>query len=243
VRALAPSVITRTPWHIPLNESMSRRESGRAEEAVGQQIEAGPAAHLALAHLPAIPGPYDGALTPRPRDGGQVRPEPLGQASEGRPGALGRADEPWSERRRRTRADAGGTALCQRHRLRPRWRRLGLLRQLVAILCRRPRQRTEGQPWWRIVRQRSQPCRQPRCHLARRTAWSGSRMLRSQPCRDWRSGNVGLGRERGPGRRLRRTYWALASSVPPGGLGGCGRTGGVVHRREGTGLLGKDGRQ
>jgi hypothetical protein len=62
MRELAQSVITRKPCHIPLNQSMSRRWSGREEEASGQQIEAGPAEHLALQQLQPVDVPFDGAL-------------------------------------------------------------------------------------------------------------------------------------------------------------------------------------
>jgi hypothetical protein len=65
MRELAQSVIARKPWHIRLNQSMSRRWSGREEEASGQQVEAGPAEHLALQHLQAVDVPFDRSLTPR----------------------------------------------------------------------------------------------------------------------------------------------------------------------------------
>ena len=39
--------------------------SGCREKASGQEIEAGPAEHLAREHFQAIDVPFDGALTPR----------------------------------------------------------------------------------------------------------------------------------------------------------------------------------
>lgn len=65
---------------------------GRQKNASGQQIEPRSGKHLALEQLQAVDLPFDGALNPGQGhgglDGGQVRPEPFGEASEGRQGAL-----------------------------------------------------------------------------------------------------------------------------------------------------------
>ncbi len=121
--------------------------SGRQEEASGEEIEPCPAEHLALQQLQAVDVPFDGALTPRQRDGGldggQVRPEPSGEAPEGRQSALGGTRQPWFELGRLALADEGGEVLRERYGLRQRGRLRSQLRQLLAILCRRPFQRTE----------------------------------------------------------------------------------------------------
>jgi hypothetical protein len=74
---------------------MRRDCSCRQEEASGQQIEPGPAEHLALEQLQAVDLAFDRALAPGQRDGGldggQVCPEPSGEAPEGRQGARGGA--------------------------------------------------------------------------------------------------------------------------------------------------------
>ncbi len=98
MRELTPSVITKEPCHIPLNQSMSRCWSGREEEASGQQIEAGPAEHLALEQLQAVDLPFNGALAPGQRhpgpDSGIILPQSFGKAPEGREGARGGACQP-----------------------------------------------------------------------------------------------------------------------------------------------------
>ena len=78
--------------------------------------------HLALQHLQTIDLAFDRALTPRQRDGGldggQVRPEPFGEASEGREGALGGTRQSWFELGRLALADEAGEVLRECHRLR-----------------------------------------------------------------------------------------------------------------------------
>ena len=142
MRALAPSVITRNPYHLPLNPSISTRGSGREEEASGQPIARGSTTHLARAHLEAVDVPFDRPLTPGQRDGGLdgsiVRAEASSKTPEGREGACGRACQPWCKVRGLALTDEGGEVLCQCYRLCELGRLLGQLRQLVAILSRRP---------------------------------------------------------------------------------------------------------
>jgi hypothetical protein len=144
VREPARSVITRKHSHFTLNWSVSRRWSGRQEQASGQQIEAGPAEHLALEQLQTINVPFDRSLTPRERDpgldGGTVRLAPSGETPEGRQGTGGGTSQPWIELSRLAPADEGGEVLCERHGLRQRGRLRG---QLVVILRRRPLRWTE----------------------------------------------------------------------------------------------------
>jgi hypothetical protein len=101
---------------------MTRVWSCRQEEASSQQIEPCSAKPLSLEHLQAIDLPFDGALTPGQGhgglDGGQVRPEPFGEASAGREGALGRTRQPWFELGWLALADEAGKILRQCHRLR-----------------------------------------------------------------------------------------------------------------------------
>jgi hypothetical protein len=97
----ARSVITRRHCQVALNWSMSRRRSGRQEEASGQQIDSRSAKHLTLQHLQAINLPFDRALTPRQRhcclDGGIVLVEPSGEAPKGRESTRGGARQPRLE--------------------------------------------------------------------------------------------------------------------------------------------------
>jgi hypothetical protein len=129
---------------------MSRRWSGREEEASSQQIEAGTAKHLALEHLQAIDVPFDWSLTPRQRDsgldGGHVRPEPSGEMPEGWEGALGGAHQAWFQARKLALADEGGEVLGQRHRLCQCGRLQSQLCQLVVIPCRRPLRWAKDEP-------------------------------------------------------------------------------------------------
>ncbi len=98
VREPARSVITRRHCHVTLNWSMSRRWSGRQEEASGQQIEPRSAIHLPLKHLQAVDVPFDRSLTPGQRhpglDGSIVLTEFSGETLEGREGTSGRARQP-----------------------------------------------------------------------------------------------------------------------------------------------------
>jgi hypothetical protein len=115
----------------------------RGQEATsGEEIHLRPANQLAFQHLQAVDLALDRALPPRQRDGGldggQVRPEPFGNAPEGREGALGGTRQPWFELGRLTPADEAGEVLCQCHRLGQFGRRLGQLCQRVAILLCRP---------------------------------------------------------------------------------------------------------
>jgi len=115
---------------------------------LGQQIEAGPAKHLALEHLQAIDVPFDRSLTPGQRDpclhGGVILTQSL--APEGRESARGSARQPWIELCRLALANEGGKVLRERHCLRQLGRLLGQLRQLVLILVRGPFRRTKDQP-------------------------------------------------------------------------------------------------
>ena len=134
-----PSVITRKPGHIPLNQSIARRWSGREEEAAGQQSELGAAKHLAVEPLPTIAVPFDRPLAPGPchpsLDGGIGCAEPSGEASEGRQGAQGRTCQPGVELGRLALAAEGGEVLGEGHSLCQLGRQLGQLRQLVVIRC------------------------------------------------------------------------------------------------------------
>jgi hypothetical protein len=116
--------------------------SGCQEEASGEEIELGAAEYLALEHLEAIDLAFDWALAPGQGhgglDGGQVRPEPFGEASEGREGALGGTCQPWLQLGGLALADEGGEVLGERHGFRQLWRLRGQLRQLVTILRCRP---------------------------------------------------------------------------------------------------------
>jgi hypothetical protein len=101
---------------------MTRHWSYRREEASGQEIEAGPAAHLALEHLQAIDLAFDRSLTPGQRhrrlDGGHIRSEPSDKTPEGREGARGGTSQPGFELGRLALADQASKVLRQRHRLR-----------------------------------------------------------------------------------------------------------------------------
>ena len=81
-----------------------------------------PAKHLAFEHLQAVDLAFDRALTPRQRDGsldgGQVRPEPFGEASEGQESALGGTRQPRLQLGRLALADEAGEVLRERYRLR-----------------------------------------------------------------------------------------------------------------------------
>jgi hypothetical protein len=94
--------------------------------------------------------PFDRALTPGQGDGGldggQVGPEPFGEASEGREGARGRACQPRFKVCGLALADEGGEVLCEPYGLRQLGCLRGQLRELVAILRRRPLRRAEDQP-------------------------------------------------------------------------------------------------
>ncbi len=98
---------------------MTSTRSGHQEKTSGQQIERGPAEHLALEPLQAVDVPFDRALTPgqchRRLDGGQVRPEPCGQAPEGRKDALSGAGQPWGEPCRLALAEDAGELLRKGH--------------------------------------------------------------------------------------------------------------------------------
>jgi hypothetical protein len=141
-------MITRKPCRIPLN--WSRRRSGRQEEASGQQIEPGPAEHLALEQLQAVDLAFDGSLAPGQRDGGLdggiVRLEPSGETPEGRERTGGCTCQPRLQGAWLTPADEGGKVLREGHRLRQLGRLRSQLRQLMVILYRRPCRRTEDQP-------------------------------------------------------------------------------------------------
>jgi hypothetical protein len=84
---------------------------------------------------------FDEALTPGQRhrrlDGGQVRPEPSGEAPEWREGTGGGARQPRTQLGRLALADEAGEVLRQGHRPREFGRLLGQLRQLVVILVGR----------------------------------------------------------------------------------------------------------
>lgn len=149
MRELAPSVITRNPCHIPLNQSISKRCSGREEEASGRQIELGSTKHLALEHLEAVDVPFDRPRTPGQRDGGMdgsiVRAEASGKTPDGREGAGGRACHPWCKVRGLALADEGGEVLRECHRLRQARCLLGQLCQRVVLLRCRPFRWAEDQ--------------------------------------------------------------------------------------------------
>jgi hypothetical protein len=129
---------------------MTRAWSGRQEEASSEEIEAGPAEHLALEHLQAIDLAFDLSLVlgqcHRRLDGGHIRSEPFGKAPEGREGTLGGTSQPWFELGRLALADEAREVPCEGHRLRELGRLLAELRELVTILRRQPLQRTEDQP-------------------------------------------------------------------------------------------------
>jgi hypothetical protein len=114
--------------------------AGRQEETSGQQRKPGPADHLAREPRQAGDGPFEGALTPRPRDGGvdggQVRPEPVGEAPAGRQGARGGPSHPGVERGRLAPADAAGALLRQGHRRGQRRGRRRQRRQRAGIVRR-----------------------------------------------------------------------------------------------------------
>ena len=82
IRVYAVSDINTYPEHTPTTHG-----SRRQEKALGQQIEPGSAIHLALQHLQAVDVPFDGSLTPGQRyrrlNGGHIRSEPFGEASDG----------------------------------------------------------------------------------------------------------------------------------------------------------------
>jgi hypothetical protein len=84
---------------------------------------------------------FNRSLTPRQRhrrlDGGHVRPEPCGEAPEGREGARGGACQPRLQLGRLALADEGGKIRRECHRLCQLGRLLGQLRQLMVILLRR----------------------------------------------------------------------------------------------------------
>jgi hypothetical protein len=100
---------------------MTKHWSGRQEKASGQQIEPCSAIHVPLQHLQPIDLAFDGSLTPGQShggmDGGHVRPEPCGEAPEGREGARGGTSQPWFELGRLTLADQAGKVLRERHGL------------------------------------------------------------------------------------------------------------------------------
>jgi hypothetical protein len=129
---------------------MPRAWSCRQAEASGQQIEPGPAEHLALQHLQAVDVPFNGALTPRQRhrcrDSSVILTQASGKAPEGRESAGGSARQPWIELGRLALADEGGEVLCERHGFRQLGRLRDQLHQLVVILLRRPLCWTKGQP-------------------------------------------------------------------------------------------------
>ena len=119
------------------------------EETSGQQIELGPAEHLALEQLQAVDVPFDRPLTPRQchrgLDGSQVCPEPSGKTPEGREGARGGACQPQIEPGRLALADEGGEVLRQPDGLR-QGGMFGELRQVVAIHIPELFWRAEHQP-------------------------------------------------------------------------------------------------
>ena len=226
---------------------MPRPWSCCQEEASGEHIEPRSAKHLPFQHLQPIDVSFDGALTPGQgyggSDGGHIRPEPSGEALEGRESTPGGARQPRFKVCELALADEGGKTLREGHRLCQLGRLYSQLRQLMVILGRSPRRRTEDQPgrparrkpvpwrmrrtykatmpywprkpWRRMVWKRCQPLRQPLFHPARRVALYGSRRLRPRPRRGWRSGNVVLWRYRGTVRQLSPTWCAIASSVQP----------------------------
>jgi hypothetical protein len=129
---------------------MTSAWSGHQQNASGEEIESGPAEHLALQHLQAVDVPFDGALTPRQRhcclDSSVILTQAFGQAPEGRERAGGRARQPCIELGRLALADEGGEVLGERHGFRQLGRLRGQLRQLVVSLRRRPLCWTKGQP-------------------------------------------------------------------------------------------------
>jgi hypothetical protein len=134
---------------VGLGRWVPRARSGCQEETSGQPIELGPAEHLALEQLQAVDVPFDGALAPGQGHGCHVGPEPFGKATKGREGAPGGARQPRFKVCGLAPADEGGAVLCERYGLRQLGqlgRLRGQLRQLLVILGRRPRRRTEDQP-------------------------------------------------------------------------------------------------
>jgi hypothetical protein len=95
---------------------------GHQEKTSGQQIELGPAKHLALEQLQAVDLAFDRALTPRQRHpglhGGVIRTQSFGKAPEGRQGARGGTSQPGVELGRPALADEAGEVLCERDGLR-----------------------------------------------------------------------------------------------------------------------------
>ena len=140
---------------------MTSTWSRRQEDASGQQIEPCAATHLALEQLQAIEVPFDWSLTPGQRhpslDGGQIQPQPSGEAPEGRQRALGGACQPRIELGRLAPADQPGNVLRERHRLRQCGRVRGESCSQLLVPRRTLVRRPEDQPrraargeraWW-----------------------------------------------------------------------------------------------
>jgi hypothetical protein len=114
---------------------------------LGEQIHVCPAEHLALQHLQATDVPFDGPLTPGQRDpglyGGVIVTQSSGKAPEGWEGTRGGARQPCFKLGRLASADEASEVLRESHGVCQLGRRRSQLRQLVAILLRRPLRRAE----------------------------------------------------------------------------------------------------
>ncbi len=140
LREPALRVIIRKSCHVTRHWAMSKRRSGRQEEASSQQIEPGPAIHVPFQHLQPINLPFDRALTPGQGDGGLdgavIRTKSSGKTPEGRQGALGGTCQPRVELGRLALTDEGGEVLREGHGLCQLRGLLSQLRQLAVIVIR-----------------------------------------------------------------------------------------------------------
>jgi hypothetical protein len=146
VREPARSVITRQPCHVTRHWSMSRRWSGRQENAAGQPIKPGSAIPVPVQHLQPIDLACNGALTPGPGYGGPVGPKSFGEVLEGREGARSGAHQPRLQLGWRALAGPASTVRRECHRRCPLGRQRGQRRQLGVIVSRGACGRAEDQP-------------------------------------------------------------------------------------------------
>jgi hypothetical protein len=170
---------------------MTSAWSCRQQETLGAQVHVCPAKQLALAHLQAIALACTRSLTPGPRPpglhSGLIVTPPVGNASEGRESARGRARQPGIELGRLALADAGGEVLGERHGCCQFGRLRGQRRQLVVVLRGRPRRWTQDPPGGLT---RGEPAVWRRRHYRQRLiapALPGRQSLRLAPASDIQS--------------------------------------------------------
>jgi hypothetical protein len=147
-------LVKRVPcrWRGPCRRDGLRagRASRGEQEAAGEEIEVGPAIHLALQHFQAIDMALDRPIAPGHGDpslnGVVVLVEPLGKVAQGLQRTAGRALEPRIELRRLPLADQSGKVLRQVNGLGDRGRLRVELGELLDLSCRAFRLTPQDEP-------------------------------------------------------------------------------------------------